>query len=1111
MKKFLLSLFILFIGYSAYSQSNCSSAVTLTQGTQQCGTNSYAGDFDDASGTPENPCNSYYNDGEYWFEYVGTGGELQLDVSGLSATYSGIYVLDDCPSGTPNCIESHSNGSSTSDYSITTPNLALGTTYYIVIANWASPYETDFCLDATEIAPPTSYPMTNGGSVTDCSGIFTDPEGALSGYNDFNGSYTMTFCSGTAEALQFVFTEFDTRENNDNLTIYDGPNTSSPSLGTFAQTNSPGTITSSGTCLTFVWTTDGNGDGNPGWYATIACVPPPPPNDECVNAVALTVNADLNCGTVTSGTVEDATASSQSIGTCGGTADDDVWYSFVATSTVHEVSLINIAGSTTDMYHAVYEGPCGSLTELECNDGNTTDLSGLSIGTTYFVRVYTWTGTPGQTSTFDVCIGTPPPPPANDECTGAVSLTVNADLNCGTVTSSSTVSATDSGVTTGCSGTADDDVWFSFVATSTAHTVSLDNISGTSTDMYHAIYSGTCGSLTELYCNDGNTTNIGGLTPGNTYYVRVYTYYSSDEADFDICIGTPPPPPANDECSGNITLTVNPDYSCGVMTPGTVASATASGVSSTCFGTADDDVWYSFVATGSGHRVSIENIAGSTTDMYHAIYEGNCGSLTELECNDGNITDLTGLTPGNTYYVQVYTYTSTTGQTSTFDMCVGTAPPPPANDECSDAIDITASINPDESCGIVTAGYTTSATESSESTTCFGTDDDDVWYEFTAPNDTLLISLSNIVGSTTDMYFAVYEGSNCNSMSDVLCSDANSATITGLTIGNTYRIRVYTYSSGASYEASFDLCIGQPEPAGPGEECGTSIAFCTGENYLFPASTDVDGYGDIACLATTPNPAWYFMEVDADGDIVIDITSGDDVDFVAWGPYSDQSTMCSEIDMVSCSLCPNNTTDPTYYPDGEIVDCSYDAAEYETVNILGATSGEFYMLLITNYGNTETNIEFEQTSGAGSANCNIVAPPISSNSVVCEGDDLELYVTYTQPGATYSWSGPGSWTSTDMEPIRPNATVAMSGTYTMVVTVGGVTSDPVTTEVVVSPWTTPTFDAVGPYCSGDAIPALPTTSTNGITGTWSPAINNTATTTYTFTPDAGQCAYTTTL
>src|SRR5674476_630480 len=55
---------------------------------------------------------------------------------------------------------------------------------------------------------------------------------------------------------------------------------------------------------------------------------------------------------------------------------------------------------------------------------------------------------------------------------------------------------------------------------------------------------------------------------------------------------------------------------------------------------------------------------------------------------------------------------------------------------------------------------------------------------------------------------------------------------------------------------------------------------------------------------------------------------------------------------------------------------------------------------------------------------------------------------------------------------------------------------------------TPTFTQVGPFCNGAAIPALPTTSLNGITGTWSPAIINTATTSYLFTPDAGQCATT---
>lgn len=58
---------------------------------------------------------------------------------------------------------------------------------------------------------------------------------------------------------------------------------------------------------------------------------------------------------------------------------------------------------------------------------------------------------------------------------------------------------------------------------------------------------------------------------------------------------------------------------------------------------------------------------------------------------------------------------------------------------------------------------------------------------------------------------------------------------------------------------------------------------------------------------------------------------------------------------------------------------------------------------------------------------------------------------------------------------------------------------------------TPTFNQVAAICSGATLSALPTTSTNGITGTWSPAINNTTTTTYTFTPAAGVCATTATM
>jgi hypothetical protein len=67
------------------------------------------------------------------------------------------------------------------------------------------------------------------------------------------------------------------------------------------------------------------------------------------------------------------------------------------------------------------------------------------------------------------------------------------------------------------------------------------------------------------------------------------------------------------------------------------------------------------------------------------------------------------------------------------------------------------------------------------------------------------------------------------------------------------------------------------------------------------------------------------------------------------------------------------------------------------------------------------------------------------------------------------------------------------------------------TNITINAQTTPTFTAVAPICSGDALAPLPTTSNNAITGTWSPAIDNTTTTLYTFTPVTGQCASTTTM
>ncbi|MFD2824374.1 proprotein convertase P-domain-containing protein, partial [Lacinutrix iliipiscaria] len=282
----------------------------------------------------------------------------------------------------------------------------------------------------------------------------------------------------------------------------------------------------------------------------------PPANNFCIDAEVISVNTDESCSVVTSGTINLASDSGEDSTTCSGTEDDDVWYSFVASSSTHTIDLLNVSGSTTDLFHSVWEGACGALTNLSCSDPNSSIASGLTPGNTYLLRVYSWTSTAGQDTTFDVCIGTPPAPPANNTIDGAEVLTVNADLNCTDTTSGTIENATASGEnTTACGGTEDDDVWYSFVALGETQNISLLNVAGSTTDLYHSVWEGTSGSLTNLSCSDPNSSTITGLTIGNTYLLRVYSWTSTSGQDttFDVCITTEPA--FVDVCGGAFTST----------------------------------------------------------------------------------------------------------------------------------------------------------------------------------------------------------------------------------------------------------------------------------------------------------------------------------------------------------------------------------------------------------------------------------------------------------------------------------------------------------------------------------------------------------------------------
>ncbi|MFD2891435.1 GEVED domain-containing protein [Flavobacterium chuncheonense] len=413
-------------------------------------------------------------------------------------------------------------------------------------------------------------------------------------------------------------------------------------------------------------------------------------------------------------------------------------------------------------------------------------------------------------------------PPSNDECNNAIALTVNADLNCAVVTAGTNFYATASSQADDVTGTPNNDVWFSFVAVEAAHTIVISNVvavSGSSVDMGMGVYDAItgCSALSFVADSDPNTLALTGLTVGNTYLVRVYNWSSivSNANTFDICVGTPPAPPVNDDCDNAIALTVNTDLNCGVVTSGTNQSATASSQADDVTGTPNNDVWFSFVAVETAHTIVLSNVvavSGSSTNMGMGVYDatGGCSALTFFNDSDPNTLALTGLTVGNTYLVRVYNWSSTASNANAFNICVGTPPPPPSNDDCDNAIALT--VNADLNCGVVTTGTNLSATASSQADDVTGTPNNDVWFSFVATAEAHTIALSNVVavsGSSTDMGMGVYDATGgCTALTFFDDSDPNTLDLTGLTIGNTYLVRVYNWTTAASNGNTFDICIG---------------------------------------------------------------------------------------------------------------------------------------------------------------------------------------------------------------------------------------------------------------------------------------------------------------
>ncbi len=127
-------------------------------------------------------------------------------------------------------------------------------------------------------------------------------------------------------------------------------------------------------------------------------------------------------------------------------------------------------------------------------------------------------------------------------------------------------------------------------------------------------------------------------------------------------------------------------------------------------------------------------------------------------------------------------------------------------------------------------------------------------------------------------------------------------------------------------------------------------------------------------------------------------------------------------------------------------------------------------------------------------NSTTITPVFTQVAPICAGTSFTLPST-SNNGVIGIWTPAINNSTTSTYTFTPNA---------------GQCANSATMTVTVNPATLPNFTQIAPICAGGSF-ILPPTSSNSINGTWSPAINNTATTTYTFTPSIGQCATNTTM
>ncbi|MFN3875409.1 MAG: hypothetical protein ACK4L7_05820, partial [Flavobacteriales bacterium] len=484
-------------------------------------------------------------------------------------------------------------------------------------------------------------------------------------------------------------------------------------------------------------------------------------------------------------------------------------------------------GATTTLRYTVNGGPPTDIPGLVTSDIET--IGPFTVDDVVNVRLLheidgTCDRNLGDFSDANTCV-------AGENCAGAILLNVNPPGGCpagGTANSNAT--ATQDGGLFSCSANTGPfpDKWFRFNSGANA-AIAYSFTSFTFTSLLVEVFEGSCAGPS-VHCATGVSalSNSFVVTPGTDYWLRMASV-GTGGGNFTICLseGTPPPDP----CASIASIAA-----CGVATgPASVPAGTGAWSNNTLGGpyqTPGIERIFTFTAAVSGvHVVNVlQYTGGDWVDFYWKPagvcdnsgwnYLSDVGGLGNVAPDVLNGGVALNFTAGNTYFI-MWDPENTTGRTVDFEVLCPI--PAPANDDCANAIALT----PAPTCTPV-SGTTVSATQSAPPSTCSGFTSsaaNDAWYSFTATRTEHRVTVAGqgAFDAIVDLRSGACDGATVACVDATINGGTEVLTVGGLTIGQTYLVRVYGW---AGVNGDFTICVEEPDcngvyggPAVPGSAC----------------------------------------------------------------------------------------------------------------------------------------------------------------------------------------------------------------------------------------------------------------------------------------------------